>query len=357
MEPIEGNLDRDGSRRHVDPRRRRALGVFTISVACVGAATAFLNGSFLGAAQSAVAVEAPVVTVPVRSEPVVVHVPGEHATIQHAIDAASDGDTILIGPGLYQERLRLDGRFLHLLGVGGASATQVVADAPGKPVVWIRGGSNRIEGITFEGGQGEGGRGAVMQRGSAVFVSCRFTRNAGGAEATDAQVRFEGCWFNGNRASFAGGGVLARRSELHMDRCHVESNVATTFGGGVGLMDGEAVLVDTTVSGNRLASGAWGGGLYGDNARLLVERGVFEGNVSAESGPAAFLTGGAGTFRGVRFDDNRSEGGWVVHGSHGVSLTLERVEGETGPVLTSGNEAWTDEVAMADAVPPVAGTH
>lgn len=343
MEPVNGSKSRGNG---IDPRRRRALGVFTLSVACVGAFTAFLNGSFLGAAQSSPSVSA--ASVQPSAEPRTVRVPVDHATIQQAIDASPDGSTILVSPGLYRERVVLDGRSLHLLGMGGAGATQVVGDGSSQPIAWIRDGANRIEGITFEGGRGETGRGASVQRGSSQFVGCRFVRNAGGVEATDARVSFDGCDFTGNKASFAGGAVLARRSEAHFERCRIEANVATTFGGGIGLMDGEATLQETAVVNNRVSSGAWGGGLYGDHARVLVQGGAFEGNSSAESGPAAFLSGGSGTFRGVRFGENRSEGGWVVHGSEGVSLSLEGTQGEAGRILTADEAVVGDEVALAD---------
>jgi hypothetical protein len=308
-------------------------------VACIGAATAFLNGTFLGAAQSAVPADS---QVQVRSgEPRVIHVPGETATIQGAIDMAPDGSTIMIAPGVYRERILLEDRSVHLLGVGGASATQVVGDGSTRPIAWIRGGSSRIEGLTFEGGRGDTGRGASVQRGSTVFVGCGFVRNAGGVEATDARVGFEACHFTGNRSPFAGGGLLARRSELQLDRCSVEANVATTFGGGLGLMEGEIRMQDSVLANNRVASG-----LYGDQARVMVQGGIFQGNVSAESGPAAFLAGGSATFNGVRFDDNRSDGGWVVHGSGDAILSLEGVEGEVGRIWTA--DEGGDELAMVD---------
>jgi len=319
------------------------MGMFSIAVAFVGACTAFLNGAFVGSAQSAVETTA-AEGMAAGGTSIVILVPDQHPTIQSAIDAVPDGGTVVVAAGLYLERLILDGRSVHLLAAGGGSAVQVVSGEADRPVVSIRGGRNRIEGFAFEGGRGEGGRGAVVRGGEQIFTGCRFTSNAGGAEVIDAQVDFDGCDFVGNRSSFAGGALLVRRGDVQLDRCRVDSNVATTFGGGIAVLEGEVVLQDTRVLGNRVSSGAWGGGLYGESTRLLVQGGTFEGNVSAESGPAAFLASGSGTFRQVRFQDNRSEGGWIVHGGESASLSMQDIEGDAGRIWV---EERDDAVALA----------
>ena len=42
-----------------------------------------------------------------------INVPGDFATIQQAVDAASDCDTILVGPGTYSENIKFSRKGHH----------------------------------------------------------------------------------------------------------------------------------------------------------------------------------------------------------------------------------------------------
>ena len=49
-----------------------------------------------------------VTATPVIAQNEIIDVPGDHSTIQEAIDAASDGDTIMVAAGLYKENVVVD---------------------------------------------------------------------------------------------------------------------------------------------------------------------------------------------------------------------------------------------------------
>jgi parallel beta-helix repeat protein len=49
-----------------------------------------------------------VTVAPVLADGTIIYVPGDYATIQEAIDAASDGDTIMVAAGLYEESVVID---------------------------------------------------------------------------------------------------------------------------------------------------------------------------------------------------------------------------------------------------------
>jgi hypothetical protein len=65
------------------------------------------------------------IAVPASAAPPVLHVPGQYATIQSAIDAAPTGATIVVAPGIYTEQVSIT-KSVSLRGAG-ASATIIQA--------------------------------------------------------------------------------------------------------------------------------------------------------------------------------------------------------------------------------------
>ncbi len=73
---------------------------------------------------------------------------GTYNTVAQAIDAAHPGDTIVLGPGTYNENLVVN---KPLTIVGNGSATTIIQAAdPSKDVLQLKSNNIRIEGLTVK---------------------------------------------------------------------------------------------------------------------------------------------------------------------------------------------------------------
>jgi hypothetical protein len=112
-----------------------------------------------------------------------IHVPGDYATIQEALNAANDGDTILVDPGAYPGYVRFNGKDVSLQSTGGPDVTVIQVD--GGTAVDIGPGAAFV-GFTVTGGSAAFGGGMVVHGVGTVIAGNIFDGNnqtAGGAGA------------------------------------------------------------------------------------------------------------------------------------------------------------------------------
>lgn len=229
--------------------------------------------------------------------------PGCFATIQEAVDAAADGDRIVVDPGTFDGGITIDGVDVRLVGAG---ADQTV----------IRGGGPVVTIGTF---------GAADE----PTVSIRGVRITGGVTQTSPEsVPFtgkEGVFAAGGgieippNADFSGGAtVKVNDSVIDGNRVAPSDTVPSglpcpggidcpfAFAGGGGIDSwGTLTLIDSTVRNNSvgsasglstLASDSDGGGIVSQLAPLRLVGADVRGNQATATGPFGRFAEGGGIF-------------------------------------------------------------
>ncbi len=80
-----------------------------------------------------------------------INVPADQPTISAGIDAAVDGDTVLVAPGEYYDGILIYYRSIYLLSSGGPSVTVLYNSASYGPLINLFGASSQVSGFTLDG--------------------------------------------------------------------------------------------------------------------------------------------------------------------------------------------------------------
>ncbi|MHC4521083.1 MAG: hypothetical protein ACYTAS_21020, partial [Planctomycetota bacterium] len=136
-----------------------------------------------------------------------------YCLIQDAINAAIDGDEVLVAPGTYNEAIFFQGDPITVRGSGGPDVT--IIDATGLSINVVRcflgeGPDTVLQGFTLTGGDAERGGGMWNFNSSPTIRDCRFVGNnaalyAGGMYNQGSSPLVVGCTFEANTAIYGGG--------------------------------------------------------------------------------------------------------------------------------------------------------
>ena len=192
----------------------------------------------------------------------IINVPGDQPTIQAGIDAAADGDEVVVADGVYtgpgNREVQTGTKLIIIRSAGGPDVCVIDCEGVGRAFV-ISGGA-QLEGFTIRNGQAVHG-GGMLIGGNATIVACVFAANtadAGGAAyVLGSSPTFISCTFTGNCAQVVDGGAIYNLyGSPTFVNCLMTANSATAFGGAVFSDLATLDLVNCTLSDNSAFRGA-----------------------------------------------------------------------------------------------------
>lgn len=208
----------------------------------------------------------------------VLEVPLAYPTIQQAINASNDGDTVRVAPGHYVELIDFLGKNIVVESSAGPDLTTIDGNNTGTVVVIdaAAGETPTLRGFTIRGGNasGIGGGGLLLFGGPALVEGNVVTGNSGcpgGIAAQFSEATIRNNVISDNRPNCSGGagggGILVGGAgAVQLLGNLIVGNVSGADGGGVSLF----AAGNPVVSGNTIVDNATGPGVAGEGGGIVL---------------------------------------------------------------------------------------
>ena len=228
-----------------------------------------------------------------------INVPSNQPTIQAGIDAASNGDTVVVAPGTYHEHIDFTGKAIEVKSSGGAASTIIDGDSTG----------TNTGVVSFSSG-----------------------------ESTSSILR----GFTVQHAGQSSVGVRISDASPTITENVIKDNLFNNFGGGVYAHGGAAHIISNVVSGNHGCGQTAGIQLHFSDA--LVQGNTIQNNTVT-------CSGGAG---GIGVESQASTGAHII-GNHITGNSTQAQGGGILLVLTTTAEVHDNVIDHNSSGSPTAG--
>lgn len=204
-----------------------------------------------------------------------IFVPEDYATIQQAINAASDYDAIIVADATYTGAGNRDINFMgKAITVRSANGPQnCIINCQGTKLDRHRGfyfhnreeSNSVLDGFTIINGYAREGGGILCETSSPTIHNCIISsnqaKNYGGGIGCIlfSNPNIHNCTIINNTAAFGGGIYVYKNCIPTLSYCTVNNNSVSSGGGGISINDSDPFINHCTISGN---NASYGGGIY-----------------------------------------------------------------------------------------------
>jgi len=271
----------------------------------------------------------------------VLEVPKHYPTIQAAIDAAQNNDTVLVAPGRYLECINYNSKSLIIRSARGPLVTTIDGNQAFQPVVknlaWGIPQQAVLEGFTITNGRAGGVLcdTTTVVRGN-IITGNYHTQAAGGITGDDS-VKILGNIITSNVGA-RGGGIAwyGSRNLLEVKDNLIADNFSVGYGGGIAA-EGNGDIE------NNVAAVGGGIGNDGFNApNLKIAGNVIRGNIATQNGG-----GIASRLTTVLLDHNTIAGNYAHRNGGGLHLSVATMSGHNN-ILWDNRAYLGDEASLDD---------
>jgi len=173
---------------------------------------------------------------------VVINVPADYTTIQSAIIASNDNDSIIVADGIYSEHINFEGKPIYIGSVNGNIGTFIEGTDVDIPIVEFSNNETSasiLDGFTISGANGAPG--ILISHSSPVVKNNYITNNHGGGGSANE-----------------GGGIYCDSSSALIRGNYIVANSANS-GGAISGWYSSAIIDSNIITGNSASS--WSGGI------------------------------------------------------------------------------------------------
>jgi predicted outer membrane repeat protein len=275
-------------------------------------------------------------------------VPSQYPTIQAGINAAVDGDTVLVADGTYtgdgNKNIDYSGKAIVVRSENGPESCIIDCEDDGRGFYFhtSEDSNSIVSGFTITNGQldywDNSGAGILTSDASPVIENCRIIYNdayyfGGGIQCYSGTTIIRDCIIRGNTA-LGGGGISADFASPRIQYCTVDSNIVwaeESSGGGIDCGD-NSIISNCIITNNTASEWSSGGGGIFCYGAVLIEVCSISGNSAYFGG--GLLCSGTPVISNCVISQNSS-----FEGGGGICCTVECQNVTIQKSLISGNSA------------------